>query len=353
MKNITLLIFLFTYSIGTINAQLVVTSSTNAVQLVNDFVLSGVTASNVQYTGASNTLGSFSNGNTTNIGLPDGIIMTTGNLLGTGIGNPSSDFATTDNSGAGNSALDAIAGFTTYDASVLEFDLIPSGNVLEFQYVFASEEYNEYVNSSYNDVFGFFITGPDPSGGNYTGQNIATIPGTAGTPVSINNVNNGVASGCAAGPCTNCAYFVDNCNGTSIVYDAFTTVLLAKIDVIASNSYHLQMAVADVSDGVLDSGIFLKAQSMKSYNSSTSIKDVQLNSYLVYTNSLSDQLIINKVNNKEENEILSILNTQGQVIKQVSLQDEKTEFNISDLAKGVYIVKINGNNNSFVKKIIK
>jgi hypothetical protein len=343
MKKQFLVILIMLFATSSIFAQLVVINDTNTIQLVNDFVLSGVSTSNVQYTGASNTLGTFSNGTSTNLGLSNGIIMTTGNLSSPEIGSPVSEFASTSNSSVGCSELDVIAGGITYDASILEFDLIPSGNILEFQYVFASEEYPEFINSGYNDVFGFFISGSNPSGGNYSNTNIAIIPSTT-MPVAIDNVNAG----------TNSSYFVDNetLNGQSIVFDGFTTVLLAKIDVTPIMTYHLKMAIADVADGIYDSGIFLKAQSMKSYNSTTGINKVQSDSYKVYTNFASGQLIVNRLNINKGNDILSIYDSQGQIIKQLPLKEEKTELDISNLTKGVYIVKINCKNSPFVTKFI-
>ncbi|MBK9459454.1 MAG: choice-of-anchor L domain-containing protein [Sphingobacteriales bacterium] len=70
----------------------------------------------------------------------------------------------------------------TYDAAVLEFDIVATEPTIEFKYVFGSEEYLEYVGSNFNDVFGFFIGAiGDPL------QNIAFIPDTT-VAVSINNV---------------------------------------------------------------------------------------------------------------------------------------------------------------------
>ena len=66
---------------------------------------------------------------------------------------------------------------------------IPTSDTISFKYVFGSEEYLELVNS-FNDAFGFFLTGTsNPAGGNYVDQNLAIVPGTANTPVTIDNVN--------------------------------------------------------------------------------------------------------------------------------------------------------------------
>ena len=96
--------------------------------------------------------------------------------------------------------------------------------LINFNYVFGSEEYPEFVNAGFNDAFGFFLSGPNPTGGMYVDQNLAIVPGTANTPVSIFNVNN----------VSNSAYYVDNGDGftapqnsdpTVIQFDGFTTPL--------------------------------------------------------------------------------------------------------------------------------
>lgn len=327
----------------TVNAQLVVVPDTNVIQLVNNFVLAGVVTSNIQYTGTIGSLGTFYNGNSTNLGLSDGIIMTTGNLSGTSISNPVTILASSTNGSSGCAELNnLLSGSLTYDASILEFDLIPSGNLLEFQYVFASEEYPEYVNSGYNDIFGFFINGSNPLGGNYVNLNIANIPGTV-LPVAIDNVNS----------TTNSYYYVNNAalNGQDIIFDGFTTVLLAQLNVIPLQEYHLKMAIADVTDGSLDSGIFLKAQSMKSYNSTTEIKNID--NYKVYLSLSNDKLVISNYGNNAKNEIVTIINAKGQIVLSFSLQKDNSEFDISSLNKGLYIVKIINDNSSFITKFIK
>jgi hypothetical protein len=116
------------------------------------------------------------------------------------------------------------------------------------------EEYPEYVNSSFNDVFGFFITGLNPAGGLYANTNVALVPGTS-MPVAINNIN----------LMLNNAYYVYNVGGVTIVFDGFTTVLTATIPVVPLATYHLKMAIADAGDMIFDSGIFLQCPSMRSY----------------------------------------------------------------------------------------
>jgi hypothetical protein len=327
--------------------QINITPNTNTVQLVNDFILTGVTASNVNYTGAGNTLGTFNNGNSTNIGIPDGIIMTTGSFsaaLDSAIGSPAIEFASYANNGNGDATLNSLLmGFPTYDASVLEFDLVPVGNVLEFDYVFASEEYPEFVNAGFNDIFGFFINGANPLGGNYSDSNIALIPGVS-IPVSIDNVN---AS-------TNSSYFIDNlgANGQTIVFDGFTTVMLAHVNVIPYNSYHLKMVIADVGDGIFDSGIFLKTKSMKSYII-TGVNEKNANSCSVNPNPVTDQLNVQLPSENFIDGLISIYDIQGQLIMQEMLNVSNAKIDVSNLLAGVYFAKITNNEKIEVIRIVK
>ena len=247
---------MFVLAAGTTSlyGQLMIDQSMTPQQLVpNVLVSGGVTVSNITFLGASGSTGSpmiarFYNGNTTNLGLDEGIVLCTGNVVN--IPATGGTFMSTDMGVAGDPTLQSIGGNTSYDAAVLEFDFIPLDNTISFNYVFGSEEYPEYVGSSYNDAFGFFITGQNPGGGNYTNQNIALVPSTT-TPVTINNVNSGSYS----------QYYINNGSGATIVYDGFTTVLTAFADVVPCQQYHIKIAICDIGDGIYDSGVFLQANS--------------------------------------------------------------------------------------------
>ena len=232
--------------------------------MVEHLVGLGVYYTDVTYQGADQAGGIFSNGSSTNIGIETGIFLTSG--AGYIIPGPNTSTSTGANNGlVGHPLLDNLTSSTSYDASVLEFDFLPLNDTVKCQFVFGSEEYNEWVGSSFNDVFGFFVTGPHPAGGNYIDKNIALIPGTD-TPVAINNVNNGYAPGGVSptGPCTNCEYFVDNTFGATIEYDAFTTVITFWVLVIPDEEYHFTIAVGDVGDHIYDSGVLLEGTSFKS-----------------------------------------------------------------------------------------
>ncbi len=155
MKKIALLSFFIVALNSLLQAQLVVNNSYTTTQLVKDvFLGSGVSVSNITYTGASKAIGYF-NGTNSNIGLDSGIVLTSGDIVNA-VGPNNSTGKSTSNSLNGDADLTALCSKTTYDACILEFDFIPTSSKITFRYVFGSEEYMEYVNSSYNDVFVFF-----------------------------------------------------------------------------------------------------------------------------------------------------------------------------------------------------
>lgn len=245
-------------------SQLVTSTGTSPSGLVQNVLLGpGVTVSNIMYSGSPSAIGSF-NATGTNLGIDQGIALTTGTVLNNGNGpqGPNNQPGSgVDNGSGGSSLLSGLTGSQTFNAAILEFDFIPYSDTVRFKYVFGSDEYPEFAppnNSGYNDVFGFFISGPGIAGM----QNIARLP-TNGSIVSINNVN----------AITNSQFYNFNGDGNSppynsnpyyIQYDGFTDVLSAISKVQCGQKYHLIIAVADVGDGQWDSGIFLEANSLSS-----------------------------------------------------------------------------------------
>ena len=232
-------ITLATIGSSSANAVLLVNTTNNATTLGNTILGTGITATNFVYTGGATASGTFTGGNSAGIGIDKGIILTSGNA-NLAPGPNSSSSAGVNNGTAGDAQLSALAsGGTTNNASILSFDFTSTSSDLFFNFVFASEEYNEFVGSSFNDVFGFFLDG----------NNIALIPGTT-TPVTINNVNLGSNSG----------FYINNSPGSAnIQYDGFTTVLTAKTLGLAPGNHTIKLAIADVGDSILDSAVFLEA----------------------------------------------------------------------------------------------
>ncbi len=250
------------------HSQLVVTANQTALALATKLAGPGITISSPVLTCAGVANGTFIS-TSTPLTIDSGIILTTGRSIQTS--GTESFLASTSNGTAGDASLTVLAGATTHDACVLQFDFIPNGDTVSFNYQFGSEEYNNSTCGPYNDAFAFFISGPGIVGT----QNMALVPGT-NIPVTVNSINNGVP-GSSAPPyfcnIANCnimgpgspftSYYYDNTGGTQITYKGYTTKLTALSAVTPCNSYHLKIAIADANNALYDSGVFIEAGSLK------------------------------------------------------------------------------------------
>ncbi len=236
--------------------------------ITNIFLGEGVEVTNLTYDGSEQAVGFFTNG-TNDIGIERGIIMASGLAITAATANTAGG-TTGNTSGPGTDPdLGPIASGGLNDIARYEITFIPTNDTLQFRYVFASEEYPEYACSPFNDVFGFFLTGPNPLGGDYNGENIALVPDPAdpsgGTftdiPVTINNVNNqglNIPGGCNYDYGT---YYNDNTGSMTLTYDAYLDIFIAQAIVIPCEEYTIKLAVADVGDANFDTGVFLEAKS--------------------------------------------------------------------------------------------
>ncbi|HEY8365544.1 MAG TPA: OmpA family protein [Bacteroidia bacterium] len=222
-----------------------------------------IQVSNVKFKGSRNGLAYFKYPGGGKLGIQEGIFLTTGTAMGSMGPNKSTNNGS-DNSAPGDPDLDRLAKTNTYDAVVLEFDFVPVSEWISFRYVFASEEYLEYVNKGYNDVFGFFLSGP----GIEKPINMALVPGTRDV-VSVNSINN----------VQNPNFYIDNGSTSdtktqkvvnkskivepSIEWDGFTRVLTVRQKVEPHQTYHIKLAIADVGDRLVDSGVYLEGKSFK------------------------------------------------------------------------------------------
>ncbi|MDX8142031.1 choice-of-anchor L domain-containing protein [Lentzea sp. BCCO 10_0061] len=159
-------------------------------------------------------------------------------LIANAVGAPG-QLASTNLGGDGDSGLTALAGLPTHDAATYEVKIVPAGTTLHVKYVFASEEYPEYVGSAFNDVMAVWVGG----------TNCATVPGT-GEAVSINTVNDK----------KNSSFYVDNSTGASgygTTMDGLTTPLTCSVPVTPGQPVTVRISVADTSDHILDSAVAL------------------------------------------------------------------------------------------------
>ncbi len=213
-------------------------------------------------------IGTFHRNGFTAFPFDSGLVITTGNVsVAAGPNNSVSASGQTGVTYMDSGLAPYSSGYPLTNCASLEFDFSAISDSFALNYIFASEEYCEYVNAQFNDIFAILLTGYDPVTFSPTTRNVAIIPGTItaanpnGVPVTINTVNHGYHSG-ASGPGTNPShseYFV--CNGAcpnGVQYDGYTTALSAGATIFACHPYHIKIATCNVSDMAYDSGVFLE-----------------------------------------------------------------------------------------------
>jgi gliding motility-associated-like protein len=246
-------------STGTRSNGLSVTSGIDPSSLIRDVFIGGdcFDVNSVSLIGSAESVGQFELGSSS-IGIESGVIISSGDASDAMGPNFTGNIGD-EMDGGGHPDLAVLAGSNTlYDATGISFQFTPTVDSIAFRYTFASEEYCEFVDAGYNDVFGFFISGPGLNGGfTGNGENIAVLPGS-NIGVTIDNINDD----------DNSAFFVPNsfsCGTLSInhdiQFDGFTTVLTAVAEVQACETYTISLLVGDVGDGLYDSAVFLEANS--------------------------------------------------------------------------------------------
>jgi gliding motility-associated-like protein len=245
--------------------------------------------------GNNASIGTFSNG-TFALGMEEGIVLGTapiGNFMG---GNVST--STGGNSGVPGTDGDLVNIDIFYgnpmpvpvrDMTTLEFDFIPTSETVSFRYVFASEEYCDYVGSQFNDKFALFLgSDTDPIitqntffiDGGLNKINLAEFDDQEPGPgfgqkinVAINNINY----------TTNSHLYVDNtlpeqhtaaigdCVAAtgemspylnSFTFDGYTVPLEARYDNLQiCEQYTMKIIVADGVDQIFGSAVFLQGRS--------------------------------------------------------------------------------------------
>lgn len=265
-----------------------------AAEAANRLVGQNVSVSNATFIGSSDQLARFNDG-TNKIGFAEGIALTTSRSTYAGVDGqqneaPSYGAVPENIRPPANPVnfepdLDVLNGSGTVKAAaVLEFDFVTTNNSVSFTFVFASEEYPEEVCTQYNDVFGFFLSGPGISGPfSDNAINIAKVPGS-NAPIAINTVNIGQAGGfgnpsnCfAADPNwqANSIYYVNNVfnhplgnpineGNAQWVYDGHTVVMSVSYPVQCNTAYHAKIAICNTADTNKDSGVFIKSGTLTS-----------------------------------------------------------------------------------------
>ncbi len=248
---------------------IVLSPTTNANTLVNSILGAGVSVVGAPtFTGIANQAAEFTDGGDP-VGFSQGIVLMSGNVNDIPGPNPNGAEETEGDGFSGGPAapsmdllqpgdtdLDIVVGATTFDAAVLEFTFqFGDGSVggdLTFNYVFASEEYIDFVGSIFNDAFALFVDG----------ANIATLPAPCNGPVTINNVNGSTNSACYRNNVANTNGFANL--GLDTAFDGLTIVITASALGLAPGPHTMKFAVADTSDGILAAAVFIEAGTFSS-----------------------------------------------------------------------------------------
>lgn len=229
-------------------AELSYNTNASALQMANTIFGDGVTVTGASYTGPSTSSAIYSNGQLASGVTPSntGVILSTGRATDftQSSGDPNRLAGTsTDTSGInGNSLFNAVAGATTYDAVWMDVDFIPTGNTMTMKFVFASEEYPEYINSQFNDVIGVWVNGTQ-------------VPVSIGNgKTSVNNINGN----------TQPNLFQSNTNDAfNTEMDGFTLTLSLDIPVNSGVVNSIRIGIADVADAMYDSNLLIAADSVQ------------------------------------------------------------------------------------------
>jgi hypothetical protein len=245
----------------------------------------GVTYANATFTGLPVQLGQMTGNTDANFQITEGIVIGCSdaqeivpNFFGTFLtpniaGDP--DLLSVANSVPPLIGQGFVVGSVNNIAS-LEFDFVAVGDSLNFNYIFGSDEYLTYVNSQYNDVFAFFLSGPGITGpynspAAFPGGsvNIAIVPqSNPALPITISSVNNVL----------NEEYYIDNGPGViPINLNGFTVKIAAQYDLVCGETYHIRLAVANGTDTALKSDVILEAGSFTTGTDNAGISSSVIN----------------------------------------------------------------------------
>ncbi|MEN9999281.1 MAG: hypothetical protein RI922_2271 [Bacteroidota bacterium] len=268
VKQFSALILSVFFGVSVYGQLAVTTGQTASQYVINNLIGSGVTVSNVTFTGGANQIGAFTDA-TSNIGFSGGVVLSSGQvteLIGTsatttagtvgtsGLSDP--DLLTVAQSVTSNPSAANIT--STLDVAKLEFDFVAVSNVVSFNFVFGSDEYLTYVNTAFNDVFGFFVSGPGitgpyaaPAGFPNGAVNLALVP-NSNLPITISTIHPGL----------NAQYYVPGGSGNAL--NGYTTSIPVTFNVQCGETYHFKFAVADCQDNYLSTAVFLQDDSFTS-----------------------------------------------------------------------------------------
>jgi hypothetical protein len=285
-------LLLVVFTATAVYANIAITTTTNVAALQTALQGNNVTVSNVTVSQGSTTgqvgtfVGGLAGGAGPVIGINDGVVMVTGTATSALGPNNNSSITTGGETGPTDTNLATVDSGAQFDTASLSFNVVPAGNFMALDYVFGSDEYNEFVCTIFNDAMGIFVSGPGIAGT----SNIARLS-TNLSPMSVNEINRGqvgaASTGGSVAPCnlTNAAFYVKNIGDstaesvstpnsslgtatssafTNLQYDGFTVPLTSQVRVTPGSTYTVKVVIADIGDSAWDSGLFLDG--VRSFN---------------------------------------------------------------------------------------
>lgn len=259
MKLKTCILLLFFMGNYTLFGQISVDDSGYTVEaLVRDVLINSNCAETSNYTSFTGTeqnvngIGYFSAGNS-DFPYTEGIILSTGRARDAKGPNTDINDSGTEDWPGDSDLINITNTGNLFNATYIQFDFVPLTNSISFNFLFASEEYQDNFQCIYSDVFAFILT--DSQG---ISTNLAIVPGT-NQPVRATTIRPGVQGQCDA---QNLDFF-DRINGESdpISFHGQTKSLQAESLVTAGESYTIKLVISDNQDSQVDSAVFLEAGS--------------------------------------------------------------------------------------------
>lgn len=245
-------------------AQITIDESLTTQQLVEDVLIGGSCAETSNFVSSTGTdfgnvngIAAF-NANGSDFPFQSGIVLSSG-AAGDAPGPNINDQGAGGWPGDADLEANTSATFTN-DASFIQFDFTPLNQDLSFNFIMASEEYDQNFECIFSDAFAFILT--DLTTG--VSENLAVLPGTT-IPIEVTNIRPEVPGLC---PAVNEEFFdrynfqpFNDENTAATNFNGQTVPLTAMATVIIGNPYNIKLVVADETDSFFDIAVFLEAGS--------------------------------------------------------------------------------------------
>ncbi|MBO6867671.1 MAG: Hint domain-containing protein [Thalassococcus sp.] len=222
----------------------------SAIEMAETIFGDGVTVVSATYTGDATSSGIYTDGDRLTSGVTPsdvGVILSTGDATDFTSNNRwqsnlNSNTSSNTNGVNNDPWFNAAAGTSTYDASYIEVDFIPTGDVMTMQFVFSSEEYPEYESAVYQDFVGVWVNGQ---------QVEMTIGDGDADPNNLNSTSNQ-------------NLYVDNTGDQyNTEMDGFTVTMTLTMNVNPGEVNTIRIGIADVVDSNYDSNLLIAADSVQ------------------------------------------------------------------------------------------